>query len=145
MTFYGSSEGSWTLGRPGPEDCWALGVALGDGEAASAGVAAARAISSTGAAAPASTRLGTRTIEAELLPDEAGRQVDDGPRQETQDHADDGSDHQGLAPLLAADGALGQVEAGAEDEGQDADGEQETLDPARDPVEGGVDLLSRRE
>src|SRR5215472_6440100 len=150
MTFWGSSEGSCRLGRPGspgPEACPGEGDGEGEGVRAGDGVGdgdgaarttGAATTSSRPAAAPAMSTVRSRVMS---LPNEAGGQVDDRLRQEAEDHTDDRPDHQRLAALLPADGPLRQVEARAEDEGQDADREQDALDPAGHPVERGADLL----
>src|SRR2546429_8102795 len=136
MTFCGSSDGSCTLGRPGPEDC-VPDDGLGDGVVA-ARAAGAAAVSSSTTSPAASTPLRTRVTNEGSLSDEAGREVDDRPGEEAQDHADHRPHHQRLAALLAADGPLGQVEARPENEREDAHGEQDALDPAGDAVQGRV-------
>src|SRR5215472_4404689 len=129
MTFCGSSVGSWRPGRLGPADCAgdALAAGVGDGAAAAAAIAAGALASASIAAAahPTSASWSRRIVPP--LADEARGQVHDRLREEAQDHADDGPDHQRFAALLTADRSLGQIEAGAENERQDADRQQDPL------------------
>src|SRR5919199_3985707 len=105
MIFWGSSEGSWSPGRPGPEDwLWLVGEGLGEGDSAASAAPAEAPTSRAAAAAP--TRVVRRWITARLA-HEAGRQVDDRLGQEAEDHADDGAHHQRLASLVTTDRPLG--------------------------------------
>src|SRR5258708_27229942 len=135
MTFCGSSVGSCSVGRLGPD-------ALGEGDGDSAAIATGTEMSSSTAAAAQPSRAVLDRNNGSPLADEARGEVADRLRQEAQDHTDDRAYHQSLAALVTADRALGEVEAGAEHERQAANREQDALDPAGDPVERGADLLA---